>query len=298
MVRPRDPETMGLSPYSAADGQWFDYDGDEIYGDLSLRYDDQIPQLDVTDVMAHEPGLAQYDFSSEALHHLHGNLIGTTERMTDAAGSIAHRAVYTAFGELIQESGTVATRYGYAGAYGYQTASSQEPADPLAELGWLHVGERYYDPSSGRFVQRDPIGIRGGGNVYSYVLNQPTARIDSLGLIPDQYPGEWPPPRDITPEERKGRQIGTAYGAAGVCVVVTAILVPEIIPAIIKAIISRGAGGTPVPPVGPLGPGIPRPKDVEPYDVEPEPPDDLPSHDWDPRHGRLPPKRLGLVPYY
>jgi hypothetical protein len=81
MVRPRDPATM--QPYAADDGQWFDYDGDAIYGDLSLRYDDQTPQLDVTDVMAHEPGMAQFDHASGALHHLHGNLIGTTERMTD-----------------------------------------------------------------------------------------------------------------------------------------------------------------------------------------------------------------------
>jgi RHS repeat-associated protein len=183
MVRPRDPETMGLSPYSAADGQWFDYDGDEIYGDLSLRYDDQSQRLDVTDVMAHEPGLAQYDNASRALHHLHGNLIGTTERMTDAAGAIAHRAVYTAFGELIEESGTVATRYGYAGAYGYQSASSQKPIDPLAELGWLHVGERYYDPSTGRFAQRDPIGIRGGANVYLYTGGNPTASADPEGRL-------------------------------------------------------------------------------------------------------------------
>ena len=184
MVRPRDPETMGLSPYNTYDGRWFDYDGEEIYGDFGVAYDGQT--VTVTDVMAHEPGLAQYDNVSQALHHLHGNLIGTTERMTDATGAIAHRAVYSAFGELIYKGGTgvppVDTRYGYAGAWGYQSASSQEPADPLAELGWLHVGHRYYDPSSGRFVQRDPIGIRGGLNVYAYVRSQPTLRIDPLGL--------------------------------------------------------------------------------------------------------------------
>jgi RHS repeat-associated protein len=152
----------------------------------------------VTDVMAHEPGMAQYDHASQALHHLHGNLIGTTERMTDAFGSIARRAVYTAFGELIDESGAVGTRYGYAGAYGYQSASSQKPIDPLAELGWLHVGERYYDPSTSRFVQRDPIGIRGGPNVYVYVMNAPASGVDPAGLLSplswilrDEYTGEF-----------------------------------------------------------------------------------------------------------
>jgi RHS repeat-associated protein len=187
MVRPRDPETMQLYPYTAADGQWFDYDGEGIYGDYSVSYDEQTQQWLATNTLAHEPGLAQYDHAWQALHHLHGNLIGTTERMTDGAGSIAHRAVYTAFGELIDESGAVGTRYGYAGAYGYQSASSQEPADPLAELGWLHVGERYYDPSAGRFVQRDPIGIRGGLNVYEYAKSGPVILVDPAGLTSSLY---------------------------------------------------------------------------------------------------------------
>jgi hypothetical protein len=166
MVRPLDPETM--APESAAAGQWFDHDGQEIYSDFSVSYDEQSQTVTATDLVAHEPGLAQYDNVSQALHHLHGNLIGTTERMTDAFGSIAHRAVYTAFGEPVSESGAIGTRYQYAGAWGYEQAECREIpdgqggyvawCDPLAELGWLHVGERYYDSSTGPFAQRDPIG--------------------------------------------------------------------------------------------------------------------------------------------
>ncbi|MEK6536122.1 MAG: RHS repeat-associated core domain-containing protein, partial [Actinomycetota bacterium] len=48
---------------------------------------------------------------------------------------------------------------------------------------FLHVGARYYDPSSGRFLQRDPIGIRGGTNVYSYAGNTPTAAVDPDGEL-------------------------------------------------------------------------------------------------------------------
>jgi len=46
-----------------------------------------------------------------------------------------------------------------------------------------HVGARYYDPSSGRFLQRDPIGIEGGANVYAYVRNGPALRVDPPGLF-------------------------------------------------------------------------------------------------------------------
>ena len=179
MVRPRDPDTM--LPYSDDDGDWFDYAGNSIYNDYTVDYDGQTT-VTATNAMSHVPGLAQFDLLTGDLHHLHGNLIGTTEIMTDdpisGIPTVANRTVTTAFGEPVYEAGTVGTRYGYAGAWGYQSPAS---ADPLSELGWLHVGARYYDPSCGRFVQRDPIGIRGGLNVYGYVENTPTILVDPSG---------------------------------------------------------------------------------------------------------------------
>lgn len=41
---------------------------------------------------------------------------------------------------------------------------------------------RYYDPSTGRFVSSDPIGLRGGINSYTYVGNSPLRWIDPSGL--------------------------------------------------------------------------------------------------------------------
>jgi len=43
-------------------------------------------------------------------------------------------------------------------------------------------GFRDYNPKIGRYIETDPIGLRGGVNIYSYVGNNPIARIDSLGL--------------------------------------------------------------------------------------------------------------------
>lgn len=39
-------------------------------------------------------------------------------------------------------------------------------------------------PAPGRFVQRDPIGIRGGLNPYIFGLNSPLTRIDPNGAMP------------------------------------------------------------------------------------------------------------------
>jgi RHS repeat-associated protein len=41
---------------------------------------------------------------------------------------------------------------------------------------------RDYDPAVGRYVQSDPIGIRGGVNTFAYVFVNPLRRIDPYGL--------------------------------------------------------------------------------------------------------------------
>jgi RHS repeat-associated protein len=113
----------------------------------------------------------------------HGDHLGTTRFMTDATGAAIQSSVYSAFGMRV--SGTN-HRYGYDGAWGYQSHSFDEVPfgmDPDTAFPFLHVGHRYYDPSTGRFLQRDPIGIRGGTNVFTYVDNVPSRYVDPFGLF-------------------------------------------------------------------------------------------------------------------
>ena len=49
------------------------------------------------------------------------------------------------------------------------------------ESGLHYNRARYYDPSVGRFISTDPIGLRGGLNLWQYVDN-PIEWIDPLGL--------------------------------------------------------------------------------------------------------------------
>ncbi|EJL3988514.1 RHS repeat-associated core domain-containing protein, partial [Escherichia coli] len=42
--------------------------------------------------------------------------------------------------------------------------------------------QRYYNPGQGRYITQDPIGLAGGLNPYSYVMNNPVQWIDPLGL--------------------------------------------------------------------------------------------------------------------
>jgi RHS repeat-associated protein len=76
------------------------------------------------------------------------------------------------------------TRYGSDGFYGYESGMFRlwGANINLPPIQLLHVGERWYQPGIGRFVQRDPIGLVGGLNVYAYCANKPLARNDPAGL--------------------------------------------------------------------------------------------------------------------
>lgn len=56
-----------------------------------------------------------------------------------------------------------------------------------AETGIYHNGFRDYDPSIGRYIQSDPIGLNGGINTYAYVRNNPLNFVDPLGLQSATY---------------------------------------------------------------------------------------------------------------
>jgi RHS repeat-associated protein len=57
------------------------------------------------------------------------------------------------------------------------------------ETGLYYYRARYYDPMEGRFIQKDPIGFKGGVNIYAYTKNNPINFRDPTGLLsyPDPF---------------------------------------------------------------------------------------------------------------
>src|SRR6266853_1484706 len=51
-----------------------------------------------------------------------------------------------------------------------------------AETGLNQNYFRDYDPTVGRYVESDPIGLKGGINTYGYVGQKPLTRVDRRGL--------------------------------------------------------------------------------------------------------------------
>ena len=52
------------------------------------------------------------------------------------------------------------------------------------QSGLLYMRNRYYDPSTGQFTQKDPIGLAGGLNLYGFGTGDPINFSDPFGLCP------------------------------------------------------------------------------------------------------------------
>ncbi len=165
--------------------EWSQYDGDWVHADFEIS-----GGAAVTTRHYFGPGHADVDASGDWTDQAiaFGNQIGSTELLVDADGQVVQDWAYTAFGEPADLGGTGDTRYRYAGDWGYE-ANPQIGAGGVT-FPFLHVGARWYDPETGRFLQRDPIGIGGGLNVYAYARNAPTRIVDPAGLEPSSL-GDW-----------------------------------------------------------------------------------------------------------
>jgi RHS repeat-associated protein len=205
-VRELDPDT--LQPVADT---WTDYVGETPVLDFVIENGEAVP------VTAYLPGISHTDVAADATYYFHTDHLGSTWYTSKWSGSdyvLSKDVVRTAFGEKVNPQITT-SRYGYAGAWGYQEhdmatvygdpatpdgrPDSHFNASPTAGFPFMHVGHRYYHPGSGRFLQRDPIGIRGGLNVYEYVRSNPSVAVDPMGLF--------------SIEKAVVRVIGVIYGA-------------------------------------------------------------------------------------
>lgn len=93
-----------------------------------------------------------------------------------AAGSLVAAYEYDAFGQTLRETGP----YAASNPIRFSTKYTD------SETGQVYYGYRFYSPSLGRFINRDPIEEQGGINLYAFVGNNGVSSWDYLGLVRKQ----------------------------------------------------------------------------------------------------------------
>ena len=121
--------------------------------------------------------------------------LGSIRDVVDNSGVVRQHVVYDSFGRRVNEVDRSA-----AGAV--IASNSTEAIDELfgytgrdfdAETGLQYNRARWFDPGTGRWMSRDPIGFEAGdANLYRYVGNQPTTKTDPSGLRDPDATEPWP----------------------------------------------------------------------------------------------------------
>ncbi|SIR02135.1 RHS repeat-associated core domain-containing protein [Marinobacterium stanieri] len=109
--------------------------------------------------------------ASAVVYYIHTDHLNTPQVVSDNQGTVVWRADYDAFGQASVAPGSILTfNLRFPGQY----------FD--SETGLHYNYYRDYDPSTGRYIQSDPIGLEGGLNTYAYVGGNPLSYVDPEGL--------------------------------------------------------------------------------------------------------------------
>jgi len=149
------------------------WSGLQMVGETSDSHPDAAVQY-IYSENSYEP-LARVDSHGEHadIFWYHTELNGLPDSVTDSNGETVWRGASTAWGRSLRESTPVTwdtpQNLRFQGQY-------------LDRETGLHYNTfRYYDPAGGCYTQMDPIGLAGGLNTYTYVVD-PLGWVDPLGL--------------------------------------------------------------------------------------------------------------------
>jgi RHS repeat-associated protein len=120
------------------------------------------------------------------VYFYHNDHLGTPQKMTDASGTAVWAADYKPFGEATITVSTITNNLRFPGQYYDQ------------ETGLHYNYFRDYNPAIDRYIEGDPIGLRGGINLYLYAGANSIRFTDPRGLLlggPGAVIGPMPPSR-------------------------------------------------------------------------------------------------------
>jgi RHS repeat-associated protein len=107
---------------------------------------------------------------ANTLYWVSADHLGRPEVVTNTAKQVVWRAANRSFDRSVAIDQVGGYNLGFPGQF------------RDAESGLWHNGFRDYEPTLGRYIQSDPIGLAGGINTYGYAGGNPVTGFDSLGL--------------------------------------------------------------------------------------------------------------------
>jgi len=117
-----------------------------------------------------------YDELRQGNCSVHNDPLGTPQALTDENGKKVWTAQYDPFGKATVNEDPD----GDGNAFTFNVRMPGQYYDQETGLHYNYF--RYYDPSIGRYLTSDPIGLQGGPNTYAYVAENPIRYSDPLGL--------------------------------------------------------------------------------------------------------------------
>ena len=153
----------------------------DVFGHLIAEHD-QSGGLIRDYVWMDDLPVAQID-QGEVFSYLHFDHLGSPRLATNDSQAVVWRWDSDAFG-------TTAANEDPDGDMNATTINLRFPGQYYDQETGLHYNYfRTYDPSTGRYLESDPIGLRGGLNTFAYVGGNPLSYVDPLGLIDLRIPG-------------------------------------------------------------------------------------------------------------
>lgn len=109
------------------------------------------------------------------VYYIHSDHLNTPRLITDASNNARWRWDADPFGDGAPNDDPPAL-----GAFAFNLRFPGQMY--FAETGLHYNYFRDFDPQTGRYVESDPIGLKGGMNTYAYVFSSPTRYVDPRGL--------------------------------------------------------------------------------------------------------------------
>jgi RHS repeat-associated protein len=114
---------------------------------------------------------------------------GDVIALVSSTGKVERTFHYGPYGENIKSEGTQTIPYPFGYKGGYRMPAGSKGQGNVAN-SLVHFGERYYDPTTGRWTQQDPtshLGSTTQGNSFSFAADDPINQSDPSGLSVGDY---------------------------------------------------------------------------------------------------------------